>query len=85
MEVARGNLIEEETAAEKVERQAREAQHLIDEAAPARVLQVALSDTEATGQVARKMEDILDHLVNGVAVSPEAIAWLNDRKARRGI
>ena len=46
-------------------------------------LSAKMADTEAPGAVARKLEDVLDHLVNQKPLSQEAVAWLNSRKEKR--
>tara|TARA_A100000172_G_scaffold14616_1_gene7662 strand:- start:97 stop:375 length:279 start_codon:yes stop_codon:yes gene_type:complete len=43
----------------------------------------ALVETENGNQIARRLEDVLDHLVNGTAISDQSKAWLADRKDRR--
>lgn len=45
--------------------------------------QDALVETENGNQIARRLEDVLDHLVNGTAISDQSKAWLSDRKDRR--
>ena len=43
----------------------------------------ALIETETGYQVARRLEDVLDHLVNGTTISDQSKAWLADRQDRR--
>lgn len=50
----------------------------------ARALSEAMAGTEDLGTLARKLEDILDHLENGKPLPGKAVDWLNDRKGRRG-
>jgi hypothetical protein len=42
-----------------------------------------LSGTESTAEIARKLEDVLDHLANGAPLTQYAMDWLNERKQKR--
>lgn len=45
--------------------------------------QDALIETETSNQIGRRLEDVLDHLVNGTAISDQSKEWLADRQDRR--
>tara|TARA_Y100000361_G_scaffold21082_1_gene16425 strand:+ start:518 stop:796 length:279 start_codon:yes stop_codon:yes gene_type:complete len=43
----------------------------------------ALIETETSNQISRRLEDVLDHLINDKELSDQSKAWLSDRKDRR--
>lgn len=50
---------------------------------PVLTLAQRMAKFEKPGDVARKVEEVLDHLINGAALSPQAAKWVSDRKAER--
>jgi len=51
--------------------------------APLNALRANLLPTEDIAIVARKLEDIIDHLENGTPLSTEAKDWMTNRKTMR--
>ncbi|MCK5611029.1 hypothetical protein KAR91_54655 [Candidatus Pacearchaeota archaeon] len=49
----------------------------------AQALADTMADTESPGILARKLEDVIDHLENGTPLSDEAKSWVIDRSSRR--
>ena len=43
----------------------------------------ALAGTETVAQVARKVEDLIDHIVNGTPLDDSVEAWRADRATKR--
>lgn len=47
------------------------------------IIEDALADTETIGQVARKVEDLIDHIINGTTLDPALEQWRAARATKR--